>query len=223
MSPVAQKVEITAPNFETAQFHIIGRAPLVTCKFSQKAREQMHETQAGGEVVKNKGKKKPKDFQADYEAGKHISEEGWCGIPAIAFRAAMVRACKTVGYVMTDAKLAISVIADGFTLKDGTALVKITRGEPHYFEAPVRLANGSADLRARPMWDPGWEAIVTVEFDADMMSLKDVSNLMMRVGRQVGIGEGRNDSKKSCGQGWGFFDLKAELPEKKKAKGKVAS
>jgi hypothetical protein len=35
----------------------------------------------------------------------------------------------------------------------------------------------------------------------------DVTNLMQRVGQQVGIGEGRNDSKMSAGMGWGCFTL----------------
>ena len=89
----------------------------------------------------------------------------------------------------------------------GTPLVEITKGEPQYFETYVRLATGVCDLRARPMWAPGWEAIVRVRFDADMFKLEDVANLIMRVGQQVGIGEGRPDSPNSTGQGFGLFDL----------------
>ena len=35
----------------------------------------------------------------------------------------------------------------------------------------------------------------------------DVTNLMQRVGMQVGIGEGRPDSRDSAGLGWGTFRL----------------
>ena len=65
----------------------------------------------------------------------------------------------------------------------------------------------TVDLRARPMWDSGWSATVRVTFDLDQFSLQDVGNLMMRVGRQVGIGEGRPDSRNSAGMGWGLFDI----------------
>jgi len=57
------------------------------------------------------------------------------------------------------------------------------------------------------LWKPGWRADVRVTFDADMFEPIDVANLLMRAGLQVGVGEGRNDSKKSCGMGWGSFRL----------------
>jgi len=198
---------------------IIGTDPMVWNKFSRKAQATIHKTQEQGSQGKNRGKiRKAKNFKQDYEEAKHISKEGWCGIPAPAFRAAMIRACSLAGFMMTRAKLSVFIKADGYEKDDGTPLVKITKGEPRYFEAYVRLKGiGSVcDLRARPMWDPGWEATVTVEYDADQMSLEDVTNLMMRVGRQVGIGEGRPDSKDSCGQGWGLFELLGKPPVEKK-------
>ena len=45
------------------------------------------------------------------------------------------------------------------------------------------------------------------ELRPSMISLEDVVNLMVRVGLQVGIGEGRPSSKKSNGIGWGLFDV----------------
>ena len=46
--------------------------------------------------------------------------------------------------------------------------------------------------RVRAMWDQ-WEADVQVRYDADQFSLEDVTNLMARVGAQVGIG-GRSEA-----------------------------
>jgi hypothetical protein len=46
-----------------------------------------------------------------------------------------------------------------------------------------------------------------VSFDADQFALGDIGNLLVRVGMQVGIGEGRPDSKKSAGMGWGLFEV----------------
>ena len=122
----------------------------------------------------------------------------------------MISACKLVGFHMTKAKLAVTIEPDGFDRTDASPLVKITKGERQEFTVPVRLANGSVDLRPRPKWDPGWQAVVRVKFDMDQFSLKDVANLLHRVGAQVGIGEGRNDSKKSNGQGWGAFRILEE-------------
>jgi hypothetical protein len=108
---------------------------------------------------------------------------------------------------MTRAKLSLFVVADGFDKLDGTPLVKITKGKPHYVEHAVRNESGVADIRPRPMWDEGWEAEVRLTWDADQFSTIDVANLLMRVGLQVGIGEGRPDSKNSAGMGWGTFVL----------------
>ena len=46
-----------------------------------------------------------------------------------------------------------------------------------------------------------------IRWDADQFTLDDVTNLLSRVGLQVGIGEGRPDSKNSAGMGWGLFEI----------------
>lgn len=200
-------ITITPPNIDVVVVTIRGKTPLVMNRFSRKAMEQMKAKQAAGSQAKKGQKKDPKDFEACYEAAKHLSPDGWAGIPAPAFRNAMVDACRLVGFKMTHAKLGVFVIADGFDRDDGTPLVRITKGEPHYVEHAVRNESGVADIRPRPMWDAGWEAVVRIEFDADMFAAPDVVNLLARVGAQVGILEGRPCSKNSCGQGWGLFTI----------------
>jgi hypothetical protein len=200
-----QEVQISPPNFEHLTIKILGTAPLVQNKFSEKAREQMKATQEAGSTARGKKTREPKDFQKGYEQASHVSREGWYGIPASAFRNAMVSACRIVGFQMTRAKLALFIDADGFDASEGTPLVKITKGKPHYAEHYVRNETGVVDLRPRPMWDEGWEASVTICFDADMFTKVDVANLIARAGVQVGVCEGRPDSKKSCGMGWGTF------------------
>ena len=205
-----KEITIAPPKIKIAEFGIRGVAPYVQNKFSQKAREQMHTKQAAGSTAKKGAKREAKDFQAAYEGAMHKTTEGWCGIPAPAFRNAMISACRVVGFQMTRAKLALFVAPDGFDAEDGTPLVRITKGEPIYTELAVKNETGVCDLRPRPMWREGWEAIVRIKYDADMFTLTDVANLLMRAGAQVGIGEGRPDSRKSCGIGWGIFDLIGE-------------
>jgi len=199
-------VSIAPPNFQTAVFKIRGTAPYVQNKFSQKAREMMRETQEGGSTNRKGKKKEAKNFQETYEQAKHISHDGWCGIPAPSFRNAMISACRIVGFKMTHAKLSVFVEPDGFDSDDGTPLVKIIEGEPRVHEGRVVVGMGVADIRWRPMWET-WAAIVRIRFDADQFTLEDVSNLLSRVGMQVGIGEGRPDSKTSAGMGWGTFEI----------------
>lgn len=208
MKKTEKEVSIKAPKFETAIFTIIGNAPYVQNAFPKKAKEQMKAKQEAGSQAKKGRIKESKNFQECYEEAQHISKEGWNGIPAGGCRAAMISACRLVGFKMTLAKLGIFFEADGFDKNDGTPLLKITKGKPHYVEHPVRLETGVTDIRARAMWDEGWEAAPRITYDADMFSLEDITNLLMRVGKQVGWGEGRPDSKKSSGMGWGTFDIK---------------
>jgi hypothetical protein len=121
----------------------------------------------------------------------------------------MIDACRTVGIVMTRAKMSVFVVPDGFDEEDGTPLVRIDAKEPERLESLVRNDNGSADIRVRPMWRE-WNATVNIEFDADMITAESVVNLLDRAGRQVGICEGRPFSKESCGQGWGTFTVSTE-------------
>jgi hypothetical protein len=110
-----------------------------------------------------------------------------------------------VGFKMTLAKLSVFIEADGFDAIDGVPLVKI-EGEPERLEMVTRNANTQPDIRVRPMWRE-WSVRLLVTYDEAQFSREDVTNLLSRVGKQVGIGEGRHDSKKSAGMGWGTFAI----------------
>lgn len=199
-------ITITAPDIRTFQIPIKGVSPLIINKFSAKARAVMMATQEAGSVAKSKKTREPKDFDAIGQSARHVSAEGWDGIHAAAFRNAAISACRAAGFVMTKAKLAIFIEPDGFDADDKTPLVKITEGVPEIIVSPCRNQTGVIDLRPRPTYFP-WAAVLTVSHDADILSQTDVANLIMRVGCQVGIGEGRPDSKQSAGQGNGLFRI----------------
>jgi hypothetical protein len=199
-----KSVIIKAPNFETARVRIRGTAPMVQNRMSQRAREAMEQAQIEGTMARRKTRKRePKDFQAVYEGAMHISTEGWYGIPCSAFRAAMISACRTVDFAMTRAKLSLFIVADGYDKEDRQPLTRLY-GEPHMFKMAVRLASGTADIAARPMWEE-WHADLTIRYDADAFSATDVINLLARSGIHCGIGAGRPDSKESAGMGFGTF------------------
>lgn len=199
---------IKPANIVRATIKIKGTSPLVINKFSNKAMEMMADAMT---TPKNQKKAKTeravRDFDADFQGARHISAEGWDGISAPALRSAMIDACRTAGLVMTKTKMAVFVIPDGFDKDDGTPLVKIiSPTEPKKSMLHVRVGNGTADIRVRPMWTE-WSLNVTVEFDTDMITPDSVVNLLDRAGKQVGIGEGRPFSKTSCGMGWGTFEV----------------
>lgn len=199
------RLEVTAPRFRTVALAIEGTSPYVQHRFSQKAQTAIRKTQSQGSVARGRKSREARDFDRDFEEAKHVAEAGWLGMPASGFRNAMISACRAGGIVMTRAKLAFFVEADGFDL-DGSPLVRI-EGDVRQHETYARNETGVIDLRSRPMWAPGWRALVRVRFDADMFSEADVANLLWRAGEQVGIGEGRPDSRRSNGVGWGMFRL----------------
>jgi len=202
----AVSVQISAPKIETAVFKIRGTAPFVQLRFSQKAMNTMMDKMAAGSTAKGKKVREARDFDEDMRNAMHISTDGWVGIPASAFRQGIISACRLVGFKMTLAKLSVFIVADGFDAVDGIPLVKLEAGKPERLDMAVRNATGVADIRIRPMWRE-WGANVTVRYDADQFTITDVTNLLSRVGAQVGVGEGRPDSKASAGLGWGTFEL----------------
>lgn len=209
-APETRSVVIAAPHFESAQIKIVGTSPLVLHKFAQKSKEAMIAKQEAGQQGKKVTKRAAKDFNASFEGARHRASArhgGWDGFTASAIRNAMISACRVAGFKMTIAKLSVFCVADGYS-DDGDALVKITKGTPTMDVRPARNDNGAMDIRARPMWAPGWEATVTLRWDADQFSATDVANLLARAGAQVGVGEGRADSRESAGLGWGHFEVR---------------
>lgn len=200
-----EDVVISAPRIRIVQFNLTGTAPYMQSRFTKKAMTKMKTIHEAGSQSRGKKIREARDFKEDYEEAKHISTEGWVGIPAGAFRTAMIDVCRLVGFKMTLAKLAVFIKPDGFDVVDGTPLVKIV-GEPEINISGMRNANGGMDLRARPMWRK-WSIKLRVEYDENQFSLVDITNLLARVGLQCGIGEGRHNSKMSTGIGFGTFTI----------------
>jgi hypothetical protein len=201
-----ERLVISAPNMQTAEFAIVGTSPLVFEAFSRRVLVGIANDRMKGKAAKT-GKKEPPDYDRAYEESMHRTRDGKLGMPATWFRCAMIGACRMVDFKMTRAKMALFVEPDGFE-EDGTPLILVTKGKPHKVMHRTRNATGVMDIRSRAMLDEGWEAKLRVTFDGDQFHTEDVANLLMRAGRQNGIGAGRANSKMSAGMGWGSFDLK---------------
>jgi hypothetical protein len=182
-------VSISAPRIETASFRLIGTSPLVQARFSAKAKQAMMDKMAAGSTSKGKKIRDARNFDQDCRDAMHVGVDGRAGVPAGAFRNAMISACRLVGFKMTLAKLSVFVEADTFDAVDGVPLVHLN-GNWERLDMHTRNATGVVDIRVRPMWREWWIDL-RVQFDAEQFTLTDVSNLLMRAGVQVGIGEGR--------------------------------
>jgi hypothetical protein len=199
-------VTIKPPNFKLATFRINGIAPLVIHRFSAKTKAQMKDKMETGKAAGNKKNREAKLTDDTYHEARYISAEGWDGFNASSIRAAMISACRLVGFKMTLAKLSVFVEADGVdAVEPQIPLIRII-GKPTKQEDMARVETGQPYVTVRAAYH-GWKAVVRIRYDADQFTETDVANLMARVGLQVGIGEGRPDSKNSAGMGWGMFTL----------------
>lgn len=199
-------VTIKAPNFQTAIFEIMGNAPLVIHRFSAKTKQQMKDKMETGKAAGGKKNREAKSTDSLFEESRYISKEGWDGFHAGAIRNAMISACRLVGFKMTLAKMSVFVIRDGIDAEEPQIPLIRIYGKAEKQEDMARVETGQPYVTVRAAYHE-WSAKIRIRWDADQFTLGDVSNLLSRVGMQVGIGEGRPDSKNSAGMGWGTFDL----------------
>ena len=198
-------ITISPPKIEVAEFLLRGTAPLVQLRFSEKSIQTMKAKHLAGSTANKSKAREKRDFDEEFRQAQHRSTDGWLGVPCGAFRAAMISACRLVGFKMTLAKLSVFIEPDGFDRVDSVPLVRV-EGEPEPLLLHVRNATGVADLRMRAKIFP-WSCRLNVRYDLSQFTRQDIANLVARIGLQVGIGEGRHDSKASCGMGWGTFTI----------------
>ena len=212
-TPLKANVQIKAPDLRIATFHIKGTSPLVIHRFSIKVKEQMAQKMEQGKSASSKKNRDPKNSDDTFNESRYISKENWDGFHAASIRNAMISACRLVNFKMTLAKMSIFVLADGWDKAEPQIPLIRIYGKPVKQSDMARVETGQPYVTTRAAYHD-WSAKVRIRFDADQFSIEDVSHLLSRVGQQVGIGEGRHDSKNSAGMGWGTFELEQAQQEK---------
>jgi hypothetical protein len=139
--------------------------------------------------------------EQECEDAKHKSPQGWEGFPAAGFKAAMTRGAKMTGLVMKDTQTSLFVVADC----PEKQLVRIVgESEMDHDNNHVRVGNGSADLRYRPVYKK-WGATLTIEYNAGMASIDQICQMVSAAGYGCGIGEMRPEKTKFS---YGRFKIK---------------
>lgn len=180
-------IEILDFSIREAKIPVTGISPLIVHAWSEKSKRMIADKQAG--KAKNK-KHDTRDPEDDYEQAKHKSPLGWDGFPAAGFKAAMIRGAKMIGMVMKDTQTAFFIKADC----EETQLVRIN-GESRMRTDMVRVGMGSSDIRYRPEY-PSWDAVLTIEFNAGVLSIEQIYQLVKAAGYGCGIGEMRPEKGK---------------------------
>jgi hypothetical protein len=178
---------------EVVRITVVGETEYISHQWSEKAKRLMLEAQQ----TKTRQKKEPKNPEEDYRGSLYRHPDGGYAIPAAAFKAAIVGACRQFeGLPMTQAKIAITVLGE---------LVPIV-GEPHMREDMVRLETGVADIRYRGGFFP-WEATLPIRFNSNLLTLESLVALVDAAG-QGGVGEWRPSAPKSSTGTYGMFKVK---------------
>jgi hypothetical protein len=205
-SAVSKSVTIKPPNFGHAVFTINGVAPLVIHRFSAKTKNEMKLKMETGKAASSKRNREAKATDDLFEEARYRSPEGWDGFHAGCIRNAMISACRLVNFKMTLAKLSIFVEPDGRDASEPQIPLVRIYGDATKQEDMARVETGQPYVTVRAAYHD-WSAKVRIRWDGDQFTLDDITNLLARVGLQVGIGEGRPDSKNSAGMGWGLFEI----------------
>lgn len=168
---------------QTITLTIRGRSPLIQHQWSEKALREMRDKHAG----KKTKDREARDLQAEADAAMYRTADGKPGIPAMAFKAALISAAhKDIGLEKTLVRKALFL-----NVSDGNAVLPFCEhSEPFTREDCVRVGAGAPDLRYRPQFD-NWSVRLTMECDADLLRTEDVVNLINRAGYGVGICEWR--------------------------------
>lgn len=189
-------MEIRTQRIDTIIVPIRGVSPLIVSRFDEKAKELMLAAQQS----KTRKTKEPKDPDKEYERRRYRLPDGRDGFPAVGFKAAIVGGARLFdGVTMTALKTQLYVHGDGPDL-----LVAIN-GDVHMREDTVRVGNGVADLRYRPMYWP-WRADLHIDFMPSQLSAQSVIALV-EAGGFGGIGEWRPSAPKSLTGTYGRFTV----------------
>lgn len=198
MSTTEQRISVERLKTATIFVQIEGVTPLIPHRWSEKARKMMLDAQTGKATTK----KPPKDPQADFEASLYVHPDGWYGMPATAFKAAIADAARYFdkSITITGLKRSVFVIGHG-----PDQLVRIGGSEPQMREDTVRNASGVADLRYRGQFDP-WEATLAIEYVDALYTAETIVNLVDAAGLG-GVGDWRPSAPKSNSGTYGRFQV----------------
>ena len=182
--------EIPEPNIQSMKTKIVGTAPLIFHKWSDKAIQMMLDKQM---KTANAGKRETKNPEEEYEASFYKDAKGKIAFPALCIKQAMVNAARSVkGLTMTLLRGGI------FILGDSDGLIPVQYKIKELRRDLVRGGMGSADIRFR-VQVKDWSMEFLVKFNADLFSAEQVLNLLQTAGFSCGLGEWRPEKNGDFG------------------------
>jgi hypothetical protein len=180
---------------ETIIVPIVGTAPLIVHRFSEKRKRMMLEAMQGKD-----NPKQPKNPEEDFRGACYrLPQNGHArfGFPVVGFKAATVAAARFYRKVTMTQLRQCLFFSGEIGLEDRVALTEIQRLDkrdrsefPSMREDVVKNATGVADIRYRPEFWP-WRAELKVTYVSNMLSRDSVLSLIDAGGMACGVGEWR--------------------------------
>lgn len=184
---------------KTISIPIRGIAPLIVSKFDEKSKQQILEGAPGKAKQAKRVVDTPKE---QYEKSLYYLADGKTyGMPAVAFKAAMVRAAQSAyDMQMVRTRTLFHVLAD-----DESGCIKIN-GTPYMREDMVRIGtlNKVASPRYRACFND-WSALLRITYLDGAISEEQIVALVNAAGFCCGVGEWRPEK---CNSGsYGLFQV----------------
>ena len=175
-------IKLKPISVETVVVTVEGLTPMIQHAWSEKALRMIREKKMG----KKTKDREACDPDAEFKAAAYYTEDGKYGVPAMAFKSALVSAAhKDIGIEKTLVKKALFI-----ECHDGNGVIEMQCSEPAMREDVVRVGMGSTDLRYRPEFRD-WSFDVRCQLVTEMLRPEDLANLIDRAGFGIGIGEWR--------------------------------
>lgn len=176
---------------QTVTLTIRSLSPMIQHKWAEKAKIMMREKHAG----KKTKTREIRDPNQEFEDATYRTDDGGYGFPAGALKAALITAAhKDIGIEKTLVRKSLFI-----QCLDANNVVEMNTDAPVMREDMVRVGAGSADLRYRPHFKQ-WSAVISIDYDAEMLTTDDIINLVNRAGFGVGLCEMRPEKGKEFGR-----------------------
>jgi hypothetical protein len=184
---------IPKPHFETMDMDLIGLSPLLVNRWSEKAIRQIEEKQAKTAVRQKRAQRDP---HAEFEAASY-RVNGSYAFPSASFRLAAIGACRLIDGITMATARRLFTCPEEYVILEGNS--KNGASWPEMDSRPIRLANGVADMRYRPLFWP-WACTLRIRFFAGATTPEQIGNLIVLAGECIGIGELRPEKGGNLGR-----------------------
>ena len=172
-------IVVNAPRIVPVSVNIIGDSPLIQHAWSHKAKQQMLDKQMKKAAKGREAKDPEQDYRDSLYPGASDKTSPY-GFPAVAFKAAMVGAARSLDLKMTTLRQVFHIETERVPIY----------GNPQPREDMVRLNGATADIRYRAEFTP-WASRFTINLNEAATSVEQILNLLNHAGFSVGVGEWR--------------------------------